>query len=220
MDRKPGNSVEQWVAQSSPGDVQRVVRKNGKSIPLEQQRQKVESFVRNSDALSQQRQNDKKDAQQAESLLKMLPVGFLWTVAEKNDVTTTFHFKPNPNFNAPSRQARVFAAMAGEMTVNNEQHRIMKLKGEMIRDVNFGWGLLGSLKKGGWFEVDREQTSPGIWQIFETHVHIQGRALLFKTISEQEDDVKTSFTRLPDNITLRQAAQEVMKKPNGPASGG
>jgi len=216
VDQKPGNSIEQWVAQTSQGDVNRVVKKNGKPIPLERQRQAVESFIRDSSAISQQRQNDKKDAQQAESLLRMLPRAFLWSVVQKNDVTTTFHFKPDPNFNPPSRQARVFAAMAGEMTVNNQQHRIKKLKGAMIHDVNFGWGLLGSLKKGGWFEVDREQTAPGLWQIYQTHVHIQGRALLFKTISEHEDDRKSSFTRLPDNTSLEQAAQAVMKKPNGP----
>lgn len=216
VDQKADSSVEQWVAQSSQGDVNRVIKRNGKPIPLAQQRQAVESFIHNSDALSQQRQNDKKDAQQAESLLKMLPGAFLWSVVQKNDITTTFHFKPNPNFNPPSRQARVFAAMAGDMTINNQQHRIMKLKGAMIRDVNFGWGLLGSLKKGGWFEIDREQTAPGLWQIYQTHVHIRGRALLFKTISEHEDDRKTSFTRLPGNITLEQAAQAVMKKPNGP----
>lgn len=216
VDKKPGNSIEQWVAQTSHGDVNRVIKKNGKPIPLAQQRQAVESFVRNSDAQAQQRQGDQKDAQQAESLLRMLPSAFLWSIKEKNDVTTIFHFQPNPDFNPPSRQARVFAAMEGDLTADNQQHRIQKLKGVMIHDVNFGWGLLGSLKKGGWFEVDREQVAPGIWQIYETHVHIQGRALLFKTISQQEDDHKSSFTRLPDDMTLQQAGEEVMKKPNGP----
>lgn len=216
VDQKPGNSIEQWVVQTSHGDIHRVVRKNGKSVPLAQQSQNVASFINNSDAISQQRQNDQKDAQQAESLLRMLPSAFLWTIVEKNEITTTFRFRPNPNFNPPSRQARVFAAMAGEMTINNDQRRIMKLKGTMIRDVNFGWGLLGSLKKGGWFEVDREQTAPGLWQIYETHVHIQGRALLFKTISEHEDDVRSSFTRMPDDMSLQEAAAEVMKKPDGP----
>lgn len=216
VNKKPGNSIEQWVAQTSHGEVNRVIKRNGKPIPLTQQHQAVESFIHDSDAQTQQQQSDQKDAQQAESLLKMLPSAFLWSVKEKNGISTTFHFKPNPDFSPPSRQARVFAAMEGDLTVNNQQHRIMKLKGVMIYSVNFGWGLLGSLKKGGWFQVNREQISPGIWQIYETHVHIQGRALLFKTISQQEDDTKSSFTRQPDNMTLEQAAEAVMKKPNGP----
>jgi hypothetical protein len=214
VDRKPANTIVQWVAQTSKGDVNRVIKKNGRPIPEAQQRQNVESSVHDSSARAKQRQADRKDGQEAEALLNMLPQAFLWTIKSKKDITTTFHFKPDPKFNPPNRQASVFAAMEGDMTVNNRQHRIMRLRGTMIRDVSFGWGLLGTLKKGGWFEVNREQVAPGFWQINETHVHIQGRALLFKTISEQEDDTKIQFTRQPDNVTLEQAAEAVMKKPN------
>ncbi|HET8638173.1 MAG TPA: hypothetical protein VFL96_15090 [Acidobacteriaceae bacterium] len=216
VDKKPDKSVVQWVAQTSQGSIKRVLKKNGHPIAKPQQRQAVQVFIRDTDAQRQQQQNDKKDGQEAESLLRMLPDGFLWSVRQKNDITTTFHFKPNPNFDPPSRQASVFAAMEGDLTVNNQQHRIVKLRGTMTHDVNFGWGILGSLKKGGWFEVNREQVAPGLWQINETHVHIQGRALLFKTISEQEDDYKSHFIRLPDDVTLQQAAEEVMKQPNTP----
>lgn len=212
VDAKPGNSVTQWVAQTTQGSLNRVIVRNGRAVPESQQRKALESFIRDPGAQQSQRQSNQKDDQQATSLLRMLPQAFNWTIVKRDCDTTTFHFVPNPNFNPPSRQARVFAAMEGDMTVNNAQQRIMRLKGTMIHDVNFGWGLLGSLKKGGWFEVEREQTAPGIWQIAVTHVHIQGRALLFKTISEQEDDIKTAFERLPDNTTLEEAIGPLMKK--------
>lgn len=217
VDLKPGNNVTQWVAQTSQGDVNRVISVNGHAVPQAQQRAAIASFIHDSDAQARQRQSGQKDSQQAESLLKMLPGAFIWTIASENQESTVFHFRPNPNFTPPSRQARVFAAMEGDMTVNNAQHRIQKLKGIMIHDVNFGWGgILGSLKKGGWFEVDRIETASGIWQINVTHVHIQGHALLFKTISEQEDDSKSNFSREADNVTLQQAAQAVMSKPDQP----
>ncbi|MFZ0662599.1 MAG: hypothetical protein WAM66_07905 [Acidobacteriaceae bacterium] len=216
VDVKPNKSVKQWVAQTSHGNVNRVVERNGHPIPKPQQRKNVGSFIHNSNERAQLRQNDQKDATQAEQLLRMLPDAFLWSFKSKTTDTITYHFKPDPSFNPPSRQARVFAAMEGDMTVNTDQLRIQHLKGTMIHDVNFGWGILGSLKKGGWFEVNRIRTAPDIWQINVTHVHIQGRALLFKTISEQEDDTLAAFSRLPDDITLEQAAEEVMKQPNKP----
>lgn len=212
VDTKPGNSVTQWVAQTTQGSLNRVIERNGQAIPMSQQWKAVESFIHDPGAQQNQRQASQKDDQQAASLLKMLPQAFIWTIASKTCDTTTFHFTPNPNFNPPTRQARVFAAMEGDLTVDNAQQRIMRLKGTMIHDVNFGWGLLGSLKAGGWFEVDREQTAPGIWQIAVMHTHIQGRALLFKTISVQEDDIKTAFERLPDNTTLEEAVGPLMKK--------
>jgi hypothetical protein len=212
VDRKPRITVEQWVAQTAMGDVTRVVKRNGRAISSEQQRSKVEAFIHDSSAQSNQRQGNVHDDRQAEALLKLLPVAFVWTQTIRNQQTTTYHFKPDPKFQPPSREARVFAAMEGNMTVDNGQHRIEELKGRLIRDVNFGWGFLGKLRAGGSFEVDRTQVGPGIWDITATHVHIVGHALLFKSISEVEDDVKTSWQREPDGVTLEQAAAAVMKK--------
>jgi hypothetical protein len=213
IDRKPGNTVVQWVAQSGKGDVVRVLRRNGRQIPVDQQRRTAEKFVHDPNAQARQRRAGQHDDQRAESMLKLLPVAFLWTETNKSDRTTTFHFRPNPNFRPPSREARVFSAMEGDMTIENAHHRIQELKGAMIHEVDFGWGLLGKLEKGGTFSVERSEVGPGIWDITATHVHIQGHALIFKSISEQEDDDKSSFSREPDNVTLEQAATAVMAKP-------
>jgi len=221
VDRKPGNNVTQWVAQTGKGDVKRVLVRNGQPVPEQQQKQEVDKFIHDTRAQAQQRQQGQQDDQQAERLLKLLPAAFIWTETSHNGETTTLHFKPDPHFNPPNREARVFSAMEGDMMVNTTQHRIQSLKGKLIRDVTFGWGLLGRLKQGGWFDVERQEIGKGIWQITWTQTHIQGRALLFKTISEIEDDEKTSFERLPDDVSLEQAASVVMaKKDSGVKSGG
>ena len=213
VDRKPKNSVVQWVAETGKGDITRVYIRNGQSIPTAQQNQAIQKFIHDPNAQAKQHQASQHDDQQASGMTKLLPVAFIWTVTSKNDQTTTLHFKPDPNFHPPTWEARVFAAMEGDMTVTNTAHRIQELKGRLMSDVDFGWGLLGKLQKGGSFSVQRSQIGPGIWDITATHVHIQGHALIFKSISEQEDDEKSSFTRLPDNVTLEQAASEVMAKP-------
>ena len=64
---------------------------------------------------------------------------------------------------------------------------------------------MGSLQAGGTFDVERRELAKGMWQITETHVHISGHALLFKTISEQEDDVKSRFSELPGHISFGDA---------------
>jgi hypothetical protein len=68
------------------------------------------------------------------------------------------------------------------------------------------------LEKGGTFRIERSQLAPGIWDITQSHIHIQGHALIFKSISEQEDDVKTSWTREPDSVTVQQAASAIFKR--------
>lgn len=212
VDRKPNDSVVQWVAETNKADLNRVLKKNGQPVPPQDQQKAVESFVHDSDAQAKERQDGQHDDDQATAMLKMLPDAFIWSVASKNAKTTTFHFRPDPKFQPPSREAKVFAAMEGEMTVDNQQQRIQELKGHLIHDVDFGGGLLGKLNQGGSFEVVRRQVGPKLWDITESHIHIEGHALIFKSISEEEDDVKTAWQREPNNVSLQQAASTVMKK--------
>ena len=122
------------------------------------------------------------------------------------------HFKPDPNFNPPNHEARVFAAMEGDMVVDTSQFRIASLKGHLIHDVKFGFGILGELEAGGTFDVERREIGHHEWQITESHIHVQGHELLFKNISEQEDDVKSKFKRLPEHLSLRAAEQRLLKE--------
>ena len=83
--------------------------------------------------------------------------------------------------------------------------------------MKIGFGLLGELQSGGTFDVERRELSPKVWQITETHVHIQGHALIFKTISENEDDVKSNFKPIPDSTSLQQAQNELFSLNPDPA---
>jgi hypothetical protein len=88
----------------------------------------------------------------------------------------------------------------------------VSLKGRLIHDVKFGGGVLGNLKSGGTFDVERREVGSGIWQITETHVHITGHALLFKSISEQEDDEKSTFRQLPPETNFEQAENALLSE--------
>lgn len=212
-DKKPGDSVDEWVAETSQGDLHRVVRKNGNPVSPQDQRKKIDDFIGDHAAQEKQREDAHHDDEQATALLTLLPDAFLWSRSGKRGGNTIFHFKPDPKYHPPTREAKVFAAMEGDLAVNNAQQRIASIKGHMIRAVKFGGGLLGDLKAGGSFDVERRQIGRGEWQIVATHVHINGHALIFHTIAEDEDQVKSKFKQLPTNINFQQAEQQLMNAP-------
>jgi hypothetical protein len=212
VDRKPNRTTKQWVAETSKGDVHRLFEENGRELSQQDQSARMEDFARDVAAQAKQQRSGQQDDERARQMLTMLPQAFVWTRVKDEDGRTILHFKPNPNFKAPNREARVFAAMEGDMTVDDAQHRIASLKGRMIRDVKFGGGILGELRAGGSFDVERSELKPGIWQITETHTHIEGRALLFKSISDQEDEQKTKFQQLNQDLSFAGAEQLLMKQ--------
>ncbi|MGB7266296.1 MAG: hypothetical protein WBC92_12345 [Terracidiphilus sp.] len=214
VDRKPDVKVKQRVAETGTGDLRRLIAKNGVIVAKAQQRAIMNDFIGDNAAQSKQRTAGQHDDEQASQMLGMLPQAFLWTKVGEQGNETILRFTPNPQFEPPTWEARVFAAMAGQMAVDNSQHRIVSLKGRMIHDVRFWGGLLGDLKAGGSFDVERREIGPGEWAITETHVHIEGHALIFKSISEQEDDVKRSFKELPARVSLA-SAETMLLAQNG-----
>ncbi|MGA8727968.1 MAG: hypothetical protein WB608_04395 [Terracidiphilus sp.] len=220
FDRRPGNSVKQWVADTGQGSLHRVLVQNGQPVPVDAQRARMDRFIHNPQAQAKQHKSGEHDDEQAEEMLKLLPNAFVWSITSTHNNQTTLHFRPDPDFQAPDWETRVFAAMEGDLTVDNSQLRIVSLKGRLIHDVKFAWGLLGDLKAGGTFDVERRETGPSVWQITETHIHIQGNALLFKDISQIEDEDKSQFKPLPSQISWSEAEAELMKQETTVAAAG
>jgi hypothetical protein len=217
FDRQPDKTVKQWVAEAHSVSLDRVIERNGQPLPDEQQRQEMTAFINDPRAQNKQHKSSQHDDDQAAELLNILPDAFIWNIEGEKGSETLLHFKPDPQFHPPDIEARVFAAMEGDMAIDREQHRIVSLKGRLIKDVLIGFGLLGELKAGGTFDVERRELTPQVWEITETHVHIQGHALIFKTISENEDDVKSHFKQIDQGTSLQQASQELLQLSPDPA---
>lgn len=219
--KKDGTDTVSIVVETVYGSVNRVIMKNGQPLTEAEARaedERVQRFIHDPEKLAKQRRDGAQDGKRAEELLRMLPEAFTWKVASEDEQRYTLHFEPNPNFDPPNMQGRVLGTMAGTLVVNKAQNRIETISGKLTEDVTIGWGLLGRLREGGTFRVERREVTPGLWQIVETHVHIEGKALFFKTIGEQQDEVQTEFTQVPAGTTLEQAA-EMSKPANGTANG-
>jgi hypothetical protein len=79
--------------------------------------------------------------------------------------------------------------------------------------VTFGGGLLGRLKERSSFALEQQQVGPSVWELTAIHVHLEGNALLFKSVSLQQDDKRSRFRPEAANLTLEQAATSVMNEP-------
>jgi hypothetical protein len=219
--KKDGTDTVAIVVETDHGSVRRVIMRNGQPLSEAEARaedERVQRFIHDPEKLAKQKHDGAQDGKNAEELLNMLPEAFTWKIVSEDAERYTLHFDPNPNFSPPNMQGRVLGTMAGTLVVDKAQHRIETISGKLTQDVTIGWGLLGRLHEGGTFRVERREVAPGLWQIVETHVHIEGKVLFFKTIGEQQDEVQTEFTQVPAGTTLEQAA-EMTKPANGVGNG-
>jgi hypothetical protein len=208
-DRSANDSV--WiVVQTEQGSVKRLIARGGRPLTEAEARdeeRRVQEFIHDPAKMAKQKRDAAQDDKNAKELLNMLPEAFCWKVEKEDEQKITLHFEPNSEFRPPDMQSRVLGEMVGELVVDKGQNRIATISGRLGRDVTIGWGMLGRLHEGGTFRVERREIAPKLWQITETHVHIEGRALFFKNIGQQQDEVQTEFTPVPAGTTLEQAAE-------------
>jgi hypothetical protein len=222
---KPKEHILQWVAGTQHGNVERVLEKDDQQLPVARQRELIQKYLLDTHAQNKQVAEAKHDEKQIDDLLKLLPMAFVWTQTGATTTTTSLHFDPAPNFHPPTREARVFSAMTGDLVIENQQQRICKIKGHLIHDVTFGGGLLGRLKERSSFSLEQQQVGPSVWELTQIHVHLEGNALLFKSVSLEQDDKRSRFQAEPGDMTLEHAAGTVMSQPqlfacSEPASSG
>ena len=198
------------VVQTDAGAVKRTFLRNGQPLsPADAKAEddRIQAYIHDPAALAKTRRDSQSDDRSATAFLQMLPSAFTWTITSEAGDDITLHFQPNPGFHPPDMQARVLGVMAGELAVDKAQHRIVFIRGTLTQDVTIGFGLLGRIRQGGTFDVERREVAPTLWQITETHVHIDGKALFFKTIGQQQDEIQTEFQQVPGATSLEQAAE-------------
>jgi hypothetical protein len=172
----------------------------------QQQQAKINRLVTDESARRKSRETVEQDSHKAENLMKMLPDAFLYTYDGEQDGDIRLKFRPNPQFSPPTNAAKVFHNMQGELLIDKHEKRLAGMSGTLMQDVNFGWGILGKLYKGGTFKVRQTEVGPQDWEMTLLDVHIHGRALFFHTISQDQTEHMTEFQPVPTNISLAQAA--------------
>ena len=120
-------------------------------------------------------------------------------------------FRPNPNYNPPTRVEQVLTGMQGVMLIDAKQERIARIDGTLLREVGFGWGILGHLDQGGRFQVDQADMGAGHWAVTRMGLDMTGRILLFKTLAFKSTKTYSDFHTAPPNLSFAEGV-DMLKK--------
>jgi hypothetical protein len=210
-----GSKEVDQVIETNEGNLRRPLLIDGRE-PTAQEQQQADQYnrqlVQDPSALRKAHKQGADDQERTQKMLKALPDAFLFSYAEQQGDLVKLNFVPNPKFNPPSREAEVFHALEGYMWVNCRQARLAEIAGHLTRKVKFGGGLLGHLDSGGSFDVRKSEVAAGCWKLSQLNVHMTGRVLFFRTISEDQKESRSDFKHMPANLTLAQAA-DLLQKP-------
>ncbi len=199
---------DRQVIETKDGSIARVLLINGQPLTPEQRNsdeERMKRLVSSPEERARREKRNKDEEDKARQLLKAIPDAFIFKYEGNEGTLTRLSFTPNPNYNPPTRELTVYHAMVGKFWADRVALRLAKIDGRLTEDVNFGWGILGHLDKGGTFTVVQNNVGENHWDTVLLDVHMQGRAVIFKTIAVKEKQVLTNFHRVPDDLSMDKA---------------
>lgn len=211
---KPGGAKEtETVVETKDGDLKRPLLINGRAVSTPQADKHLEQLAHDANALQKSLKDKNEDAAHSQQLLKMLPDAFTFKFGTRRGNLVQLKFSPNPKFDPPNREAEVFHAMQGYVWLDTKQSRLAEISGHLIHEVKFGGGILGHLDPGGTFDVKQARVAPGYWELTVLNVHMNGKALFFKTIAVQQQYSRSQFKQVPDDLTVEQGVKMLEQQP-------
>lgn len=201
------------IVETKDGEVARLTEVFDKplSAAAEQQEEtRLDTLAGNPGLQHHRKQSEDADTARAMKVLRALPNAFVYQYAGPADAHSgaieKFTFKPNPNFSAADLETQALTAMSGEILIDAAHARVTRLEGHLDQDVDFGWGILGRLNKGGWIRIDQADVGGGRWRIVHLRMAMSGR-VVFKTRVFDTTEDESGFTPVPLGMRYQQAVE-------------
>jgi hypothetical protein len=210
--------VKQMV-DTPDGTLGRLILINGKPLTPEQRAKedaRLQRLIDDPAQMSGKRKEQQDDDRRTREMVKAMPDAFIYEYAgtenkEPWGEIAVLKFKPNPNFDPPNQETKVYRGMQGEMWIDLSAMRLAKIEAKLFRDVAFGWGILGHLDQGGQFIVEQKPVSGSHWEPSHMVLNFTGKVLLFKTLKIRQDETTSDYKPVT-NMGLAQALDFLKKQ--------
>lgn len=201
------------IIETKDGDVARLLSVNDKplaGVDNQKELDRLRTLATDPNLQKHRKENEDEDAGVVLKLLRMLPNAFTYqyvgSFEQSSGAVLRFAFKPNPKFSPPDWETQALTAMSGELRVNANQERVVRLEGHLLQDTNYGWGILGKLNKGGWVLLEQADVGNHQWRITNVQMEMTLR-VLFKTKVINTSEQMSRYTPVPAGMDYRQAIE-------------
>ena len=210
-ERSPRTGNHLWlerVVEVDDGPVRRLLSVDGHPLSAadaQAEQQRLTDLANHPDVFRKENASTAGDEAHLIHLLTTLPNQFVLTPTEPENGCARFSFRPNPAYQPSGMEQRVLHAMVGHVALHEPEDRLCSLDAVVAEPVTFGFGLLGKIDQGGSFRLERRPVAPGEWKTIRMTVHMEGKILLMKSLTRDQDAVRTDIREVPQHLTLAEA---------------
>jgi hypothetical protein len=204
------------VIETSEGRADRIVQFSDGPLSSEQQakqERRLKKLLSDHDAVKNELQDQKAETQRRIRMVRAFPRAFFFDFVGRENGLLLFEFRPNPEFSPKDRETQMYRGMEGKVWVEPVHERIVQVRGKLVKDVSFGWGIFGHLNKGGIYEISQTQLSPGVWRITTLNVDVKGRMFFLNSFRFMRRESNSHFRAVSASLTYPAAVQTLLAAP-------
>jgi hypothetical protein len=201
------------ICETKDGAVAVLLSVNDKPLsPSDQLEEKarLDALLDDPSKQSHRKQSQDEDTARALKMLRALPVAFVYQYAGPGEGPTgkveKFTFKPHPKFDPADLETQALVHMTGEIWIDPVRERVARLEGHLEQDVDFGWGILGRLYKGGSIAIEQGDVGSHQWRIVRFTMAMSGRVLFKTKVFDTRED-ESHFVPVPVGLGYRQGIE-------------
>jgi hypothetical protein len=216
----PKETVVKEIYETKDGDVTRLIERDGKPLSAEDEQAELDRLnhlLEHPEVQEHRHKKEQEDSARGDEMVRMLPDAFLFTddgtVEGPSGPCYRFQFRPNPAFTPPDREGEVYHGMVGELWVDKGQLRLAKIDAHLISDVNFGWGVLGKLFKGGSILVQNSDVGMHHWETIHMKLDLRGKILMMKSVDFSTTEDSSDFQAQSQELGYQEAIRLLQKIP-------
>ncbi|HTU49388.1 MAG TPA: hypothetical protein VMF56_02275 [Acidobacteriaceae bacterium] len=208
------------IIETSQGGVARLVAIHNRPLSTEQTEAELNRLRElASDPAAQQHRhhNEERDADRITGVMRLLPDAFInhfeGPVQGPNGLAIRMTFTPNPHFSPPTLESRILTGIHGEIWIDPTDLRVVRVEGHLFKEVDYGWGILGTLYPGGTIRIEQVKTPECGWQLSHLILNMTGKELMFKSLHVFVDENASDYHPVPAGWKYTDAIEWLLHMP-------
>jgi hypothetical protein len=192
------------------GPIRRLVLVDGHEPSPSERKQdddRLRRLMQNPKAQQAMKKDREADKKKVDEIFRAMPDAFLFEDQGNQDGLEKLAFHPNPAYSTTTYEDTALHALSGIILIDLQEKRLAQLSATLTEQVDFGYGVIGQLKKGGTIEVKRIRLSPGIWKTSSSKINLNGRIVFFKMISKQQEETQSNFKPVAPDTSIERALE-------------
>ena len=220
VDRKGDRTRE--VIESAQGNVARLIQRDGKPITAAEdaeERSRLNQILASPDDFLKHVQHEGAARSYAMELIKLLPDAGLYTYTPgqpqppgSSSPQVVIDFRPNPSFHPPTMMSELLTGLKGRVWIDARTGTMTRIEGDVLRPVNFGWGIVARVYPGGHIEFEQTLVDGKRWAFSHLNEHITVREVMVHTVSENTKMSAWDFRLLPAPMSVQDAVRTLLSE--------